>query len=85
MENPIKMDDWGVPLFSETLICRYDSDPASGQPTFKLLGITDYIFSRKKWSLKFNFMIFWGWVYTLGFQIPPEKGSKYLLTRCLEA
>jgi len=40
MENPIKMDDLGVPLFSETSIYNYRQ---SGNPTF-----THPIFSDTK-------------------------------------
>jgi len=29
MENPIKMDDWGVPLFLETPICQCEFSKAT--------------------------------------------------------
>ena len=32
MENPIKMDDWGVPLFQETSICAIQNCPLSTAP-----------------------------------------------------
>ena len=44
MENPIKMDDFGVPLFLETPICIYPESycwraNGFGCPGFRTLGI----------------------------------------------
>ena len=51
MENPIGMDDLGIPLFLETPICKYKHLQV-GVPNFRLVPLLKAVSSPLSWGLR---------------------------------